>query len=224
MSFYQRHLPHYQPIGYAYFVTTRLSGTIPKHLYDKYKDEYVAKLKNISELKSLKEKTKLYHKLNKEHFLEMEKILDSCSYGNVWLGNKKVAEIIKKTFHFYDDKRYNLICYTIMPNHIHLIFFPLIESYNNFLQVHIKKKKTEDTFYFVTKIIQDIKKYSAKESNKILKRSGKFWQSESYDHVIRNKTELLSTVEYVLNNPVKAGLCENREDWKWNFYNPKFLA
>jgi REP element-mobilizing transposase RayT len=91
------------------------------------------------------------------------------------------------------------------------------------LKKHISKGKSEKTFYFVTKIIQDIKKFTARESNKILNRNGIFWQNESYDHAIRNKKELLETVKYVLNNPVKAGLCVKSKDWEWNYFNPKFL-
>ncbi len=223
MSFYKRNLPHYQPIGYAYFITTRLTGTIPHHLYKKYKTEYDAKLKDVAEIKSLIEKQNQYLDLHKNYFVKIENILDSTSYGKICLQNKEVANIIKNTFHFYDNDRYDLLSYTIMPNHFHLIILPKLESYKYFLKKHIMRKKTEEAFYFVTKIMQDIKKYSAKESNKILNRSGKFWQSESYDHVIKNKKELINTIEYVLDNPVKAGLCKRTEDWEWSYYNPKFL-
>lgn len=71
--------------------------------------------------------------------------------------------------------------------------------------------------------MRDIKKYSAKESNNILNRKGQFWQNESYDHEIRNKKELLKLVEYLLNNPIKVGLCDHPDNWKWNYYNPKYL-
>jgi len=193
-------------------------------LIRKYKAEYETKLNDIIEVKNPTEKEKQYLNLYKNYFAKIENVLSSTSYGNNWLKNKEIASIVKNTFHFYDSSRYDLICYTIMPNHIHLVILPKLKSYNEFLKVHLSKKKTEETFYFVTKIMQDIKKYSAKESNKILRCSGKFWQSESYDHVIRNKKELTETIKYVLDNPVKAGLCKRREDWKWSYYNPKFLT
>jgi len=40
---------------------------------------------------------------------------------------------------------------------------------------------------------------------------------ESYDHIVRNEEELRKTARYILNNPVKAGLCECPEDWKWSY-------
>ena len=48
-----------------------------------------------------------------------------------------------------------------------------------------------------------------------------FWQHESYDHVVRDENELGRIVEYVLNNPVKVGFCENWEDWKYSYCNFK---
>ena len=223
MSFYKRNLPHYQPIGYAYFITSRLVGTIPYSIYKKLKKDYEKRLKEIAELKSKTKKWNEYQELHKNYFLKTENILDSGSHGKLWLRNKQIATILANTFHFYDNKRYDLICYTIMPNHFHLVLFPKLERYKEFLAKHIANNNTEETFYYISKIMQDIKKYSAKESNKILHRSGKFWQNESYDHVIRNKEELLNIVNYVLDNPVKAGLCKTRDDWEWNYFNPKYL-
>ena len=46
-------------------------------------------------------------------------------------------------------------------------------------------------------------------------RSGVFWQDESYDHIVRDQAELERTIKYVLNNPVKAGLVDDWEKWKW---------
>ena len=133
-----------------------------------------------------------------------------------------------------DTKKYNLIAYTSMPNHIHLVFVPIIKQSNCCVNVErfdesLKKEDSEtksesgDSLYIVTKIMQDFKKFTARESNKILKRTGQFWQHESYDHVVRNQDELNRIVEYILNNPVKARLCENQEKWKWNYYNLSYL-
>ncbi len=69
----------------------------------------------------------------------------------------------------------------------------------------------------VSKIMQSLKRYTAREANKILGRRGAFWQDESYDHVVRDSNELERIVLYVLHNPVKAGLIEHWRDWKWSY-------
>jgi REP element-mobilizing transposase RayT len=66
-------------------------------------------------------------------------------------------------------------------------------------------------------IMHSLKSYTANEANKLLKRSGAFWETESYDHVIRDEREYYRTIAYVLNNPVKAGLVRNWRDWPWSY-------
>ena len=51
----------------------------------------------------------------------------------------------------------------------------------------------------------------------MLGRSGAFWQHENYDHVVRDEAELNRIVAYVLDNPVRAGLAQSREEWKWSY-------
>ena len=65
--------------------------------------------------------------------------------------------------------------------------------------------------------MKSVKGISAREANKILNRKGSFWQSESYDHIVRNEEELERIIKYVIYNPVKAGLVDKWEDWENNY-------
>lgn len=71
--------------------------------------------------------------------------------------------------------------------------------------------------YKLTRILREIKGSTAREANKILKRSGAFWQHESYDHVVRDGKELERIIGYVLNNPVSAGFINDWKKWKWSY-------
>ncbi len=55
------------------------------------------------------------------------------------------------------------------------------------------------------------KSYTARMANRILGRTGAFWQREYYDRLIRNENEFERAVRYVLENPVRAGL----KNWEW---------
>ena len=77
--------------------------------------------------------------------------------------------------------------------------------------------------YRVTKILQELKKFTAGRCNKVINRTGPFWQHESYDHVVRDADELKRIVMYVLNNPVKAGLSDTPEDWEYNYVNYELI-
>lgn len=99
-----------------------------------------------------------------------------------------------------------------MPNHVHLVFRLLDQT-----------EKTDcSEEYKVTKVLHSIKSYTALECNKVLGKSGPFWQPESYDRVIRDQEELENTIRYTLNNPVKAGLVENWQDWPHSYCKPEF--
>jgi REP-associated tyrosine transposase len=66
-------------------------------------------------------------------------------------------------------------------------------------------------------IMKSLKGYTAWECNRALGGKGTFWQPESYDHIVRDSEEFHRIVNYVLNNPVKAGLVKDWRDWKWNY-------
>ncbi|MGA9119769.1 MAG: hypothetical protein WB699_10425, partial [Bacteroidota bacterium] len=66
-------------------------------------------------------------------------------------------------------------------------------------------------------------KYTARRANKLLSRQGAFWQDESYDHLIRAGEELERTMWYVVNNPVKAKLAKEWQDWKYTYVKPDLL-
>ena len=51
-----------------------------------------------------------------------------------------------------------------------------------------------------------------------------FWHNESYDHYVRGEKELARIVEYILNNPVKAGLVEDWQEWRFNYCNTTFMS
>ena len=122
-----------------------------------------------------------------------------------WLSMKSVgqafrpanANLLEEALWFFHQERYLLDAYVIMPDHVHLLIRP---TQGNTL----------------AKIMQGLKGYTAMELNKIMKRKGSFWQDENFDHLIRNGADWLDKFEYIHNNPVKAGLVENPEDYPYS--------
>jgi REP element-mobilizing transposase RayT len=153
------------------------------------------------------------------------------------LKDDAVAGIVKEAIDYRDKKDYDLISYCIMPNHVHMVFTPIIDisversdTSLNKTETTVKRiadsqdvERSDTSLYIATKILQDLKAFTAREANKILNRTGQFWQHESYDHVVRNYHELKRIVNYVIFNPIKAGLVENWKDWKWSYVNEKYF-
>ena len=123
-----------------------------------------------------------------------------------YLRKSEIAEICKHSLHFPDGKDYTLICYCIMPNHSHVVF------------ELINRNKS------VGGIMGAIKRNSAKEANKVLNRSGPFWQAESFDRLVRDDKELYFVIKYVLLNPVNAGLATDWNEWKYTYCHPDYLV
>jgi putative DNA methylase len=75
---------------------------------------------------------------------------------------------------------------------------------------------TEPEYWPLAKIMHGIKSYTANQANRILGRTGTFWQDESYDHWVRDTDEYRRILHYIDQNPVKAGLCSAPADWPWS--------
>ncbi len=205
--YYRRNLPHYQPDGGEFFCTFRLIGSLPKDVIDRYKHQ-----NNLLE-QAFKQKSISKTELNSRKFSNFDNLLDKYSSNNFWLKQPNIAQIVAKKLHDLDSQKYQLISFCIMPNHVHLLV-KLFEQ---------NTSEENSTRYPLTSILKQIKGSTAVQCNKILKRSGQFWQHESYDHLVRDCSERQKIIRYILQNPVQAGLVPNWKKWPWTFCKEKFL-
>ncbi len=200
-EFYRRKLPHFQNLGALFFVTFNVKSALK--ISEKEKLRYKFE-KRIAKLPS--EQKYIYsEELDKEYrryFGEYDRALHKGS--NHWLKNEQCAEIVSNSLHFWDNKRIELYSYCIMSNHVHAV-------------LRVFENDEKGNKIYLQDIMESVKKYSANKCNKILNREGQFWQNETYDRIVRNRGELYRIISYILDNPVKAGLCEERKDWKFSY-------
>jgi len=95
----------------------------------------------------------------------------------------------------FDDQRYRLIAWCIMPNHVHALI-EMKEDWN------------------LARIVHSWKSYTSHTANEILGRSGEFWFREYHDRFIRDDDHFAKAVRYIEHNPV-TGLVRLREEWRW---------
>ncbi len=205
-EYYHRHLPHWQPTGATFFVTFRLKGALPLEVIQALKEEREREKKDITKLPE-GERIKQNYLDERRYFGKWDNYLDKAEFGPRWLSQPEIAEIVKEALHYRDGREYDLFAFCIMSNHVHVVFKPL-ES---------KSECHSDLHTPLNKIMQSLKRHTARKSNIVLGREGAFWQDESYDHVIRDNGEFERIINYVLENPVKAGLVSKWEDWSWTF-------
>jgi REP element-mobilizing transposase RayT len=75
--------------------------------------------------------------------------------------------------------------------------------------------------YGLPAILKLIKGASARSVNRLLGGSGPVWQEESFDHMLRSDESFEGKVRYIEQNPVRRGLVERPEDYRWLWVNPK---
>ncbi|TVQ59408.1 MAG: hypothetical protein EA379_11200 [Phycisphaerales bacterium] len=100
--------------------------------------------------------------------------------------------------HWHGDRaRIHLI--TVMPDHVHMILSPV--------------ERSPGEWWSLQEIIHSVKSFSAHEIQKLRGESGPLWQTEYFDRLLRDADEFVEKWNYMLNNPVKARLCEKPGDY-----------
>jgi len=198
----RRHLPHYQPGGATLFETICLAGSMPADVIEMMQKakERAQRLAESESLDSAQKKRQ--YEEQKRLFARWDRAMDRARHGPLWLRDPRVAGQVIESMDFLDGRMYDLACFCVMPNHVHLVFTPLLRS--------------ETEYYSLSRILHSLKGFTAKQANALLEREGPFWHDEGYDHAIRNGGEFERIVAYVLNNPVKAGLVSRWRDWPWS--------
>lgn len=113
-------------------------------------------------------------------------------------------EITFTSIKFHANKKFRLYACVVMGTHAHLILQPLEESGSD--------------FYGLAQIMHSVKSYSANRIQRLLHIKGKVWLNENYDRIVRDDNEYFETMDYVIYNPVRAGLVEKPEDYRWLFF------
>jgi len=178
-GWHSRHyLPHFDSQDVIQFVTFRLADSLPA--------EAQARLKDAERAETLR-----------------NEMLDR-GWGACWLRSEPIARLVEDAFLAFDSTRYRLHAWTVMPNHVHVLFSAMPNV-------------------ALGSVVGSWKRFTARKANELLGRSGEFWQTEYWDRFIRNKEHFAATEEYIDQNPVKAGLITEASLWPYGSARLKVL-
>ncbi len=183
-------LPHWESDRAKYFVTFRLADSLPASVLKALELERENILATAAEMPAQPSRYK------REKLLDLfdqtiDRHLDS-GIGECHLARPEIARMVAQSLAHFDDQRYRIFAWCVMPNHVHVVFSPIGTN-------------------ALAEIVHSWKSYSAGQANRMLGRSGPFWQREYYDHLVRDDADFDRVVQYVVENPAKAGLL----DWPW---------
>lgn len=174
---WHRHLPHLHQECKVQFFTFRLEDSLPQNILAelrKKKEEFERQHLSPWDEATTNEFHKIINK-KKERWLEQ-------GYGECVLRRPDVRKILIDAITYIDETKCLILGYVIMPNHVHLLMWPL-------------------PGFDSIKTIGTIKQYSARRINKMLGRRGRLWNDEFFERMIRNEKHLRYCLDYIQKNP-----------------------
>ena len=201
----RRNLPHWQQAGKTYFITFRTADSLPRPVLDAWYEERSAWLKRrgiapgnedlgVAERRAtvsaalarlpLQERREFHRTFSEK----MHRLLDDC-HGECVLKRPALAKIVGESLLHFDGDRYEMGDYVVMPNHVHMLvqFRPEV---------------------ILARQCESWKHYTAVRINRALRRTGHFWQGESFDHLVRSPEQFDVLRRYIADNPLRANLRE----------------
>ncbi|MCY2985985.1 MAG: transposase [Planctomycetota bacterium] len=203
IEFSERNLPHWFQVDAAMFVTFRTMDSLPKDVLLRMQRELEGwlaikqlPLEIAASTMGVKHSSHemLLNRLSQMDRVHFRKVadrlfhgaLDEC-HGRCLLRRQELANIVAEAILHHADELYDLDCFVVMPNHVHVM-----------VQFRTEKAKSI--------VGQSWLRYTARQINLKTSETGAFWQAEPFDHVIRNAEQFNYLRSYVAKNPIKASL------------------
>jgi REP element-mobilizing transposase RayT len=192
------YLPHIKREGAEYFVTFRLWDSLPKEALLRFAGQRAERLRTFHAAKQAgRPAADTEEAIQRDFVRQVERFLDQGA-GACHLRRPEIADLVAGALKFFHEQRYLLREWVVMPNHVHVLFWPLPN-------------------HLVGDIVKSWKQFTSLRAKRMLGlTAGRFWQPESFDHWVRNDEERARIVRYIRNNPVTARLCARPEDWGWS--------
>ena len=227
------------PASFAgvFFVTLRLRDALPESFGQNLALQYYTRQVEFAQHPDFTEQLYL---TRKRLFARFDAALDLEKYGHAYLREPTLAQIVSDELQRQDGSTCDLLAYSILPNHVHLL-------------VNLRHTLTDDpplddleSFLFkpLRELVQEIQNATEAPLKKALRRmgahidpttfqkhspkggvklEGEFWHERSFDFRIHDAAEFEKIACYILRNPVKAELVSDWQDWPFSFARTRQL-
>jgi putative transposase len=167
------YLPHFEGTTVLQHVVFRTFGSIPPNI--------MAKVQELPQLERAK---------------ALDYFLDQSVAGGL-LGNPACATILQNCLKFFDNDRYDLQAWCVMPTHVHVLL-------------------VTDPNVRIGQCVHSWKQATTRALKTELGLEGPFFAKDYFDRFCRTLQQAEATIGYIEANPVKAGLCSTKESWPWS--------
>jgi REP element-mobilizing transposase RayT len=122
---------------------------------------------------------------------------EDAGHGAAIFHDEACAMIVQDELLRHNGIKYQLYDWCVMPNHVHVLMMLLEE-------------------HTLAEVVRQWKGATSIQLNRLLGRSGRLWQPDYFDRYVRDMDHYYNCRIYIRNNPVKAKLCQNPEDWPYS--------
>jgi putative transposase len=180
-------IPHFDGDSGYFHITYRLADSLPALVLQRLIEDCENNKGHADPKTALRER--------------IESWLDA-GHGSCILTAPPVAELICDAWRHFEGDRYSLHAFVVMPNHCHVLI-----------------QRLDDCP--IAKIVLSWKSFTARRINQWRESEGMqpmhpVWMRDYWDRYIRNLEHYNRVIEYIHQNPVKAGLVSSAVDWKWS--------
>lgn len=182
------------------FTTLGLEGSLAVDSLPALREEYESALKEAADQQHGDCRIR---RLKRVYFSKIDSLLDNGQEGPQWLKKYELAKYAVSSLEELKKKGMSSVSYTILPNHIHLLY----EADPNKADL----------------LIDVFKKGLAGKIREATGYDGNVWLTGNFSHKIDDQKEMIQLISYILENPVKAGLVDYWKDWPWTYCDPNYL-
>jgi REP element-mobilizing transposase RayT len=195
-----RNLPHWQQEGVCAFVTMRLFDSLPSAVMEKHAqarrrwlaergcDPDLPEAFVLDQLSPMEQRS-----FRRFASSRLQRSLDKGA-GSCLLRQSEIRSIVEECLRFGDGRDYALYGFVVMPNHVHLLLQPFAD-------------------HSLQKVLSSMRRVSARNVNRLMRRTGDLWQSEPFDHLVRSAHWFERYRSYMRLNPVRARLPAHAYTW-----------
>lgn len=204
--------PHIYPVGATIGFTFLAHDAVPKAWLMELAERKEEKLAHIR-ASGLDDAMLAIHEVHRWYHLELEQLLGAKRQQEHPFLHPDIAQAAVDRLHLYDGTYYNLLCYSLMSNHLHALLDFSVQCPLNYDGV------TQIPDYYSPKLwVGNFKGGSSRQANRAAQRTGPLWMRyNNYNRYIRDFPHLGYTVNYFVRNPEKAGLVDNWRDHPYTY-------
>jgi len=204
MKFFElNQMPITDSLKADFFVTLSLKDVIEEKKLQLLEEQFLLKSAECKNNQSA------LNRLRKTYFLKYDQLLNQAENCNI-LHQKGIADKIKDVLIEYNGSLYHLLAFSIMPNHIHLLF-KLKSAEENQIESHLEG------------VINLLKEQLNQNLQQFVELDDNLWTEFNCEYQLIQEQEIINLTSYLLEDPVKVGLVNYWKDYPYTFLNPDFM-